>query len=98
RWPRDWSSDVCSSDLGYGPGRHNLTVAAQALGLHLRVVELHSADEVDHAFPALTREGAEALMVLADALLLDGLRGRIVALAAAQIGRASCRERVGGWG
>jgi putative tryptophan/tyrosine transport system substrate-binding protein len=68
---------------GYGPGRHNLTVAAQALGLHLRVVELHRADEVDHAVPALTREGAEALMVLADALLLDGLRGRIVALAAA---------------
>jgi ABC-type uncharacterized transport system substrate-binding protein len=67
---------------GYGPGRYNLTAAAQALGLHLRVVELHRADEVDHAFPALTREGAEALMVLADALLLDGLRGRIVALAA----------------
>src|SRR5207253_6600143 len=20
RWPRDWSSDVCSSDLGYGLG------------------------------------------------------------------------------
>jgi putative ABC transport system substrate-binding protein len=67
---------------GYEPGRDNLTAAAQALGLHLHVVELHRADEVDHAFPALTREGAEALMVLADALLLDGLRGRIVALAA----------------
>jgi putative ABC transport system substrate-binding protein len=45
-------------------------------------VELSRADEVDHAFPALTREGVEALMVSADALLLDGLRGRIVALAA----------------
>jgi putative tryptophan/tyrosine transport system substrate-binding protein len=67
---------------GYGPGRHNLTVAAQALGLHLHVVELHRPDELDHAFPALSREGAEALLVLADALLLDGLRGRIVALAA----------------
>jgi putative tryptophan/tyrosine transport system substrate-binding protein len=67
---------------GYGPGRHNLTVAAQALGLHLHVVELRRADELDHAFTALTREGAEALLVLADALLLDGLRGRIVALAA----------------
>ena len=67
---------------GYGPGRDNLTAAAQALGLHLHVVELSRADEVDHAFLALTREGAEAFMVLADALLLEGLRGRIVALAA----------------
>jgi putative ABC transport system substrate-binding protein len=57
-------------------------VAAQALGLHLHIVELHRADELDHAFTALTREGVEALLVLADALLLDGLRGRIVALAA----------------
>jgi hypothetical protein len=55
-------------------------VAAQALGLHLQVVELRRADELDHAFVAMTQEGAEALFVLADALLIEGLRGRIVDL------------------
>ena len=45
---------------------HNLTVAARALGLHLHVVEVRSADELDAAFAAMTRERADALMVLAD--------------------------------
>jgi putative tryptophan/tyrosine transport system substrate-binding protein len=67
---------------GYGPGRDNLTVAAQALGIHLHVVELRRADEVDHAFGVMTRAGAEALLVLAEPLLIDGLRGRIAELAA----------------
>jgi putative ABC transport system substrate-binding protein len=67
---------------GYEPARQNLTVAAQALGLHLQVVELRRADEVDHAFGAMTRAGAEALLVLAEPLLIDGLRGRIAELAA----------------
>src|SRR5690625_5251718 len=39
RWPRDWSSDVCSSDLIVGPlgevssspERHNMGMSAQAL-------------------------------------------------------------------
>src|SRR6266702_7235595 len=26
RWPRDWSSDVCSSDLGGGPTRRELMI------------------------------------------------------------------------
>jgi putative tryptophan/tyrosine transport system substrate-binding protein len=67
---------------GYGPGLHNLTVAAQALGLHLHVVEIHHADEVDPAFAVMTQAGAEALVVLAEPLLIDGLRGRIAELAA----------------
>src|SRR5215510_5613659 len=31
RWPRDWSSDVCSSDLAAGPARWK-TICQQALG------------------------------------------------------------------
>jgi putative tryptophan/tyrosine transport system substrate-binding protein len=62
--------------------RHNLTGAARALGLQLHVVELRSAEELDTAFVAMTREGADALMVVADQALMDGLRGRIVDLAA----------------
>ncbi len=62
--------------------RNNLTVAARALGLHLHVVEVHSADELDPAFAAVTREGADALMVLSDPALMDNLRGRVADLAA----------------
>jgi putative tryptophan/tyrosine transport system substrate-binding protein len=60
----------------------SLTVAAQTLGLHLQVVELRRAEELDDAFAAMTRAGADALHVLGDSLLLDGLRGRIADLAA----------------
>jgi putative ABC transport system substrate-binding protein len=62
--------------------RHNLTGAARALGLQLHVVELRRAEELDSAFAAMTRAGADALMVVADQALMDGLRGRIVDLAA----------------
>ena len=61
---------------------HNLTVAAQALGVHLHVVEVRRADELDSAFAAMTQARADALLVLEDALLLSGLRGRMVDLAA----------------
>jgi putative ABC transport system substrate-binding protein len=67
----------------YASDMHNLTVAARALGLHLHVVELRHPEEVDSAFAAMTREGADALIVVADALLLSpSLRGRIADLAA----------------
>jgi len=67
---------------GYESAMHNLTVAAQALGLHLHVVELRSPDELDAAFAAMPRAGADALIVVGDPLLLDSLRGRTVDLAA----------------
>jgi hypothetical protein len=59
----------------------NLPMAAQALGLQLHVLELHGPDELDYAFATMTLDGAEALLVLGDPLLLDGLRSQIVALA-----------------
>jgi putative ABC transport system substrate-binding protein len=65
-----------------GPDLENLTVASRALGLHLHILELRSPDALDHAFPAMIREGAEALLVIQDSLLIDGLHSRIVALAA----------------
>jgi putative ABC transport system substrate-binding protein len=60
---------------------NNLTVAAQALRLHLHVVELRHAEELDTAFAAMTQEGADALMVLSDPLLMDDLLGRVADLA-----------------
>jgi putative tryptophan/tyrosine transport system substrate-binding protein len=58
-----------------------LTVAAQALRLHLHVVELRHAEELDTAFAAMTHEGVDALMVLSDPLLMDELLGRVADLA-----------------
>ena len=59
-----------------------MTVAAQELGLQLHVLELHSADELDSAFAAMTREGADALLVLTDPARMYSLSGRIADLAA----------------
>jgi putative tryptophan/tyrosine transport system substrate-binding protein len=61
---------------------HDLTVAAQTLGVHLHVVELGHEDELASAFAALAQARVEALLVVEDALLLSRLRGRTVALAA----------------
>ena len=63
---------------------HNLTEAAQALGLHLHVVELRRPDELDAAFAAMTRAGADAVIVMEDAMLLNSQRGRVVADLAAK--------------
>ncbi len=60
---------------------NTLTVAAQALRLHLHVVELRHAEELDTAFAAMTQEGADALMVLSGPLLMDDLLGRVADLA-----------------
>ena len=65
----------------YETWMHNLTVAARALGLHLHVVELRRADELDSAFAAMTQAGADALLVLSDAGLINSLRVRIADLA-----------------
>ena len=67
----------------YGSVMHNLTVAAQALGFHLHVVEIRRADELDIAFAAMTQARADALVVVDDGVLLSSsLGGRIVDLAA----------------
>jgi putative ABC transport system substrate-binding protein len=65
----------------YASRMHNLTVAARALGLHLHVVEVRSADELDPVFAAMTRAGVDALIVIAEPALMDGLRGQVADLA-----------------
>jgi putative ABC transport system substrate-binding protein len=68
----------------YASALHTLTVAAQALGLHLHVVEVRSVDELATAFAAMTRAGADAVIVESDAVLLNPLRGWVVADLAVQ--------------
>ena len=68
---------------GYGAVMHNLRRAAQALGLHLHVVEIRRADELDTAFATMAQERADALLVVEDGVLLSSsLAGRIADLAA----------------
>jgi putative ABC transport system substrate-binding protein len=67
----------------YASRLHNLTGAARTLGLHLHVVEVRRADELDTAFAAMTRAGADAVIVIEDAVLLNSERGRVVAELAA---------------
>src|SRR5262249_38067748 len=63
----------------YASAMHNLTGAARALGLHLPVAEVRRADELDTAFTAITRAGADAVIVIPEAVLLNSERGRVVA-------------------
>ena len=72
---------VNPADAYYGTWMNSLTVAARVLGVQLHVVELHRADELDTAFAAITREGAEALIVLRPASFARVGR-RLVELAA----------------
>src|SRR3546814_13676898 len=91
----DWSSDVCSSDLGYvlkdSSGAPELVLiatgsevdlamqAAAQLGDKVRVVSMPSTDVFDRQ-PAQYRES----------VLPNACRRRV----AIEIGRASCRESV----
>ena len=63
----------------YASVLNHLTRAARTLGLHLHVVEVRRADELDTAFAAITRAGADAVIVMEDAVLLNSQRGRVVA-------------------
>ena len=67
------------------PGRirrqHAVEEAARSLGVHLQLVEVDTRDELEGAFAAMTREGAEALFVL-NAPLFVTHQWRIVELAA----------------
>jgi putative tryptophan/tyrosine transport system substrate-binding protein len=73
---------VNPSNRAAGSALDHLTVASRKLGLHLHILELRSPDALDDAFPSMTREGAKALLVVPDSLVIDSLPSRIVALAA----------------
>jgi putative ABC transport system substrate-binding protein len=53
------------------PALHEVQVAAQTLGVTLQILDVHDPTGLDAAFVAMTREKAEALLVLADQMLFD---------------------------
>ena len=56
-------------------------VAARVLGVGLVAPEVRGPKDLDGAFQAMTRDGARALFVYTDPLMLDSHPGQIVALA-----------------
>src|SRR5690625_7400988 len=105
RWPRDWSSDVCSSDLSCrlrkkgGSGGHNgLQDIEEKMGRNdyprIRVgigSDFYPGQQVDYVLSEWTEEEEKLLPDIiqhcADMILSYTTIG-------AEIGRASCRERV----
>src|SRR3546814_9119226 len=93
----DWSSDVCSSDLCYSLIHDDLP-AMDDSDLRRGRATAHVA--FDEATAILAGDGllTEAFAALADARTHDSAAVRIALTAAltaaAEIGRASCRERV----
>src|SRR5438874_6949951 len=80
---RDWSSDVCSSDLGRQPGAD----LARDWTLKILAAELHLA-------PGYLVRLFNAATGLPPMAYLAQLRAEHAAVLLLQIGRASCRERV----
>src|SRR5207253_8730203 len=89
RWPRDWSSDVCSSDLVVTLA----SVILGALAIMLSVIAMALAQDTvrvrgtieridGSTYMVKARDGAELKVTLADSPQIAG-----------EIGRASCRER-----
>jgi putative ABC transport system substrate-binding protein len=62
--------------------QHAVEEAARSLGIHLQMVEVDAADELEGAFAAMTREGAEALLMFNSPFFFTHSK-RIVELAAA---------------
>src|SRR5207253_7981933 len=95
RWPRDWSSDVCSSDLSLVIASHEPDAGGE-----LVAVTSEQAGWRDLCFAArrLPAGGCFDGATGASELALVLLGGR--ATVESKIGRASCRERgwVGGGG
>src|SRR5207253_5258919 len=87
RWPRDWSSDVCSSELGVIT---EAWVRVQPRPTHRRsaAVRFHTFAEGAECVRALSQSGLEP----ANCRLIDAAEARLAM--AGEIGRASCRERV----
>src|SRR5207253_4695371 len=93
RWPRDWSSDVCSSDLvelARAPtvedAAHRRLIDAQQIGEWLQVG--CQRDDLAHIQIAV----GPAIQTVAD----PGRHAVIDSGVAEEIGRASCRARVEG--
>src|SRR3546814_19915475 len=93
----DWSSDVCSSDLPATPAPATpapavaIAAPSDSGAIRVRAGEHPGFSRLVFDWPQsvpyqITRDGTDALVTFSQAARLD--------IAAVEIGRASCRERV----
>src|SRR5690625_74536 len=92
RWPRDWSSDVCSSDLN-----NKEPPLFKHYGLHLFSKHLSKLrGKLSEQMKAIMLEKGW-LFVIVGFLLGRAIILSVVSPFAVEIGRASCRESVYVW-
>src|SRR5690606_39429411 len=96
RFSRDWSSDVCSSDLGNQEPAigqiSNTPRAAKSFDQDL-CLERSGGFHASHARLSLKGRGIVRIGFFGFHWRVCGIGGRLV-----EIGRASCRGMVEGWG
>src|SRR5690625_7234415 len=88
RWPRDWSSDVCSSDLLGGEALQGQTQVGKVSREKLKNQGPEAGKDHLIGLATARSEGTEESAVEAVSAAIDGFAET------AEIGRASCRERV----
>src|SRR5690606_39821784 len=95
RFSRDWSSDVCSSDLGSGGDD-----SSGAWGVRVQAISIRTGPDTDTEGCAQIAVVVErplfARIVFAPARYGAGARGRSPLSWSGEMGRASWRERVQG--
>src|SRR5207249_5714988 len=91
RSKRDWSSDVCSSDLRVPSGSTPSPEAAAAWAAWFDELGDHLVDRGNPAFARTTVGNCGPGTVLGGYTLIDA--DDLAAAAELEIGRASCRER-----
>src|SRR5207253_6228685 len=87
RWPRDWSSDVCSSDLRKC-ARWSQYFAAQQRDVGREQARPAGGDSGERDWEPAGRDPGPAEALHLEETLAEVLRGLTP-----EIGRASCRER-----
>src|SRR5439155_7443830 len=93
RWPRDWSSDVCSSDLEVLAEHPHFVPSLAEAGEDFSGTQLHySVDTVRYFRHAYHGDGDRIFFIIGADAFLD-----IPVWKEYEIGRASCRERVCVW-
>src|SRR5207253_6837853 len=94
RWPRDWSSDVCSSDLSARAAR---TPPPRGSAGSSSAPGQRQYEPAARRRSRLAVKTANPLRTVGLAIILSwGWKRAAIALVA-EIGRASCRERVERW-
>src|SRR5207253_6467195 len=95
RWPRDWSSDVCSSDLDAVMHEGYWSTVLGLRGWPSAGEEMIVARNILLAETTGARVHCQHLSAAGSVQMLREAKKRGLPISGEEIGRASCRERVG---